>query len=124
MVAAPSPADALAEGGEQQLREAQPLSSQTALQRLHQLLVDGDDNWATATVTADPQLLRQWQQHADASGAIRTETLPLLPVSLILLPLYGSQAAGVAALCSSALHLGSKWLVQQERVLEWLQHRG
>ena len=81
-----------------------------------------DSNWASAPATASSELLQQWQDAAAVNSL--TSGRAQVPEAVRLLPLFGCHAGGVAELCEFARLAGSKWVVQQQRVLEWLQHWG
>lgn len=98
---------------------AAPLTSADALAQLQQLLHAGPDNWAAAAATSSGELRQRWQEVQAQGGAG-----PGVDVSLQLVPRFGSQAAGVVALAQDARTAASKWLSQQHRALDWLQHRG
>ena len=98
---------------------AAPLTSADALAQLQQLLQAGPDNWAAAAATSSGELRQRWQEVQAQGGAG-----PGVDVSLQLVPRFGSQAARVVALAQDARTAASKWLSQQHRALDWLQHRG
>ena len=64
----------------------------------------------------------RWREAGGNEGALKDRPPPFL--DLLLLPEYGSQAGGVVALCEAAHQLGTRWIGQQHRVLEWMQRKG
>lgn len=104
----------------QHQEEYPTLSCQEALARLEHLLAD-EAGWVSTPATSNAQLVHQWraaQEEAGGGAGVSGGD------ALRLLPLLGSHAAGVAALCEFARLAGTKWILQQQRLLDWLQSRG
>lgn len=105
--------------------QQQPLGPDEALQQLAAMLAD-EGSWAQAPATASAELAQQWEAAFDGGGGARGGAAAAAPSTedpLRLMPRFGSQAAGVAALCECAGTAGTKWVVQQQRTLGWLQQR-
>ncbi len=103
----------------QRQEEQRPvLGRREALQRLEGLLAD-EASWVAAPATSNAELVQRWQaaQEEGAAGGGAADALRLLPR-------LGAHAAGVAALCEFVRLTGTKWILQQQRVLDWLQARG
>lgn len=110
----------------QQQQAQPPPSAQQAVQQVEQLL-HGEASWATAPATSSQALQQQWQQAQAGASSGSAESPPsaqLQPEAVQLLPRLGCHAAGAAALCEFARLAGSKWMLQQQWLLEWLQHKG